>query len=144
MRICSNGFRNIQEQKRYLPLRTLGFLACAYSGCLRPVDLKNSQEVDWSSYYCSYCDSDDIPSADMRKSASTSSMSELFATLENIIKLDEFQESQSARTWGVLSLKRLLNHTMDLDHLNLSTSPLGQWCIETLNSSWRPLRYATT
>lgn len=42
----------------------------------------------------------------------------------------------------MLALKRLLSHTVVEEHLDMTTSTFGQWCLQALRSSIRDLRIA--
>ena len=42
----------------------------------------------------------------------------------------------------MLSLRRCMNHILSSTHTDLSTSPLGEWCLRSLRSSSRELRIA--
>ena len=66
----------------------------------------------------------------------------MFSTIASLIKLPKTQKQRRPRVTAMLALKRLLSHTTNLDHLNLATSPFGQWCFQALHSSIRELRVA--
>ncbi|KAH8711053.1 Protein kinase rad3 [Beauveria bassiana] len=53
-----------------------------------------------------------------------------------------FLESRRPRVAAMLALRRVLLHCEDATALNLETSALGQWCLQSLNSSIRELRIA--
>lgn len=132
----------MRESDRFLPIRRLGLIACAIVGSLRnraPI----SPNIDaWGSYHCYLCDSEESTLVQERKAMDSNSCYELFTTLENLIKLDEYRASPQARIWGVMTLRRLLNHTEEPSYLNVEASILGQWCLATLNTSIRELRIA--
>jgi len=66
----------------------------------------------------------------------------VFATIASLMKLPKIQKYPRPRVTAMLALKRLLSHTANMDHLNLTTSPFGQWCLQALHSSMRDLRIA--
>ena len=69
---------------------------------------------------------------------------ELFTTLENLVKLYELRKPLTGRIWAMMSLRRMVNHTKDKTYLGLHKAPLGQWCLQSLNSSLREVRIAAT
>lgn len=93
-------------------------------------------------YRCSFCDSDQLPSASCRKVAEDSNIQEIFCTLDSLVKLSEYRATPQTRIWGMMSLRRILNHTENSSYLNAQTTELGQWCLATLATSIRELRIA--
>jgi len=67
---------------------------------------------------------------------------ELLGTMEAIHKMEKFTESPKIRALGLETLRRMINHTRDLTHLNLDNSQLGMWCLNLLQSGRRELRIA--
>lgn len=67
---------------------------------------------------------------------------EVFSTIVSLIKLPKTQKSRRPRVAAMLALKRLLSHTVKEEHLDLTTSAFGQWCLQALHSSIRELRIA--
>ena len=133
----------MKESDRFLPIRSLGFIACAIVGSLRS-RLPILPNIDaWGFYHCYLCDSEEPTLTRERKAMDSNNCHELFTTLENLIKLDEYRASPQARIWGVMALRRLLNHTEEPCYLNVEASILGQWCLATLNTSIRELRIAS-
>ncbi|KAF8469032.1 hypothetical protein BDZ91DRAFT_776018 [Kalaharituber pfeilii] len=141
--VAANGFNKITERDRFIPVRMFGLIACALAGTLEKGTSKANFET-WGPYYCSFCDCDEVRVDSCRITVETNSSYELFTTLENLIKLDEFRASPQARIWGMMSLRRLLNHTGESAYLDIESSALGQWCLQTLNSSMRELRIAAS
>jgi len=66
----------------------------------------------------------------------------IFAAIASLIKLPETQKFRRPRVAAMLALKRLLSHTANMNHLDLTSSPFGQWCLQALHSSIRELRVA--
>ena len=67
---------------------------------------------------------------------------EAFSTIVNLIKLPKPQKLRRPRVAAMLALKRLLSHIVKGEHLDLTASASGQWCLQALNSSLRELRIA--
>lgn len=67
---------------------------------------------------------------------------EVFSTVVSLIKLSKIQKFRRPRVAAMLALKRLLSHTAKEEHLDLTTSAFGQWCLQALHSSIRELRIA--
>lgn len=100
---------------------------------------------DLGPYYCSVCDSDESQNSDRQKVTDTANICELWSTLIGLVKLGEhFRATPQTRIWGMMSLRRLINHTNDPDYLDAVANELGQWCIGSLDASIRELRLATT
>ncbi|KAL7276740.1 serine/threonine-protein kinase M1 [Rhizina undulata] len=135
--VASEGFKKLSESDRCTAIKDLGLLSCAFAKSLS----RTLFTRDWGPYACSYCDAVCRSPTTTRKYADPDN-SELFKTMEVLLKLDSFQESTKVRVWGVMSVKRLLNHTQDLAHLNLAEAGLGKWCVNALQSSRRQLRIA--
>ena len=69
-------------------------------------------------------------------------MEQLFTLMESLLKLEHMQGAIKPRIAAMLTLKRLLSHTGNLQHLNLKNSQFAQWCMQALRSSLRDLRIA--
>ncbi|KAF4435407.1 putative UVSB PI-3 kinase [Fusarium austroafricanum] len=59
-----------------------------------------------------------------------------------LIRLPALAESRRPRVAAMMALRRVILHCEDTELLNLETSRLGQWCLQSLNSSVRELRIA--
>ena len=137
----SDGFKKIKDSERFIPVRSLGLIACALAGTLRK--LFNGNE--WGPYYCSVCDSEESKNSNRHKVADFTNIRELCSTLISLVKLGEyFRATPQTRIWGMMSLRRLINHTNDPDYLDAEANELGQWCIGSLDTSIRELRLAAT
>ena len=130
----SSQFRKLSEADQYIILDLLGLAACADSNG------QVSQGSDLSSpSACSDCDID-LRNIDGARKV-TGSL-ELLKTFVAIIPL--IQKSVTARTVGLLSLRRLLMHTDSVEFLSIGQSPLGEWCLQSLRSSSRDVRIAAS
>ncbi|RPA73622.1 hypothetical protein BJ508DRAFT_216035 [Ascobolus immersus RN42] len=63
------------------------------------------------------------------------------ATLELLSNLEEFRSVPEACIWGLFALGRILSHSAQAKHLDLTTS-LGRWVVYSLQSSVREQRLA--
>lgn len=90
---------------------------------------------------CHICD-DDWGSTSMAAMWGSIDSEEAISTIATLIKLPKTQKARRPRVAAMLALRRLLSHTPNAEHLNLTTSPFGQWCLQALRSSTRELRLA--
>ncbi|KAK1971971.1 phosphatidylinositol 3 [Colletotrichum sublineola] len=60
-----------------------------------------------------------------------------------LIHLDSFKESRRPRVVAMIAMRRIINHADITQLIDLETSPLGQWCLQSLHSSVRELRIAS-
>ncbi|OLN85738.1 Protein kinase rad3 [Colletotrichum chlorophyti] len=72
-----------------------------------------------------------------------SAVEEALSIFTKLIHLDSFKESRRPRVVAMISMRRIIVHVIDKQHLDLETSPLGQWCLQGLHSSIRELRIAS-
>ncbi|KAL9566383.1 hypothetical protein ACKAV7_009298 [Fusarium commune] len=68
--------------------------------------------------------------------------SRIEALFTKLIRLPALAESRRPRVAAMLAIRRVILHCEDTELLNLETSGLGQWCLQSLNSSVRELRIA--
>jgi serine/threonine-protein kinase ATR len=134
--VAAEGFKQLSEEDRCTAVRSLGLLVCAEAG-----DLHGSRVKYGHVYKCSYCDSD-APILKLTRNYADAHDAELLGTMEAIHKMDKFTESPKIRALGLETLRRMINHTRDLTHLNLENSQLGMWCLSLLQSRRRELRIA--
>lgn len=73
----------------------------------------------------------------------TTPRDEVTILFEKLVRLPALAESRRPRVAAMLALRRMVLHCQDRpDLLDLETSSLGQWCLQSLNSSVRELRIA--
>lgn len=68
--------------------------------------------------------------------------SRIEALFTKLIRLPALAESRRPRVAAMLAIRRVILHCEDTELLNLETSGIGQWCLQSLNSSLRELRIA--
>lgn len=61
----------------------------------------------------------------------------------NLTQFGPFIDSKRPRIAAMIALRRLALHCSDAELLDLEKSSLGQWCLQSLNSSVRELRIAS-
>ena len=90
---------------------------------------------------CSACD------GDMRELSELSYMDEmrceeLMIIVMRLLDLPHVPSSDRPRITAMTAIRHLCMHTRNAKHLDLSVSPLGQWCLHALGSALRELRLA--
>ncbi|KAK1990998.1 phosphatidylinositol 3 [Colletotrichum falcatum] len=69
--------------------------------------------------------------------------SEAQSIFTKLIHLDSFKESRRPRVVAMIAMRRIVSHADITQLIDLETSPLGQWCLQSLHSSVRELRIAS-
>jgi hypothetical protein len=135
----SEYYPKLPEDSQCLLYSSLGLLACASARTLTEApSLENNKTQQMK---CTLCDDD----SRCKSAAATSENPDLeviIYTVAALIKLPKTHKYKRPRVAAMLAIKRLLSHTANLDHLDLATSPFGQWCLQALHSSIRELRIA--
>lgn len=67
---------------------------------------------------------------------------EAISTFVALTKSSAFLDSRQARVLAMFALRRFTVHFHDEEFVDLEKSTLGQWCLQSLNSSVRELRVA--
>lgn len=70
------------------------------------------------------------------------STDEVQLMFSSIIHSETLSERRKVRVSMMLALRRLILHSNNVELLSLETSSIGQWCLQSLNSSVRELRIA--
>lgn len=132
-------FASMTEENQCSAFTSIGLLACA--GARTLFSPSNSRSSSDRPPRCSVCDS-----VQQCKGASAiwegDEPEELFKFMSKLLKAPQLQRLIRPRVAAMAALRRLLFHTASIDHLNLSKSPFGQWCMQALHSSIRDLRFA--
>ncbi|KAJ4018241.1 serine/threonine-protein kinase M1 [Fusarium irregulare] len=74
--------------------------------------------------------------------AATILKSRVESLFTKLVRLPVLAESRRPRVAAMMALRKVILHCDDTELLNLETSGLGQWCLQSLNSSMRELRIA--
>lgn len=135
-----NKYNDLSEDKQCRAIDLVARICCA-------VDLTTIVDGGVSirnrnSMGCAFCDEkytgsrslDVITAAEKREAQS------IFTKL---IHLPNFKESKRPRIVAMISARRIINHADITELIDLETSPLGQWCLQSLHSSIRELRIAS-
>lgn len=69
-----------------------------------------------------------------------SSSDAVFALLISLLKITQKQKPRRLRVAATIAYRSLLIHSKKPNHLELTNSPLGPWCMQALQSSVRDLR----
>ncbi len=138
-KIALDCYPRLSEEGQCLLFDLLGRLACASAGngdasLFRFRGAKRHGK-------CAFCD------ADARTRSSPVAWEgieseEMLTLVANLFRLPKIQKSRQPRVAAVMALGRLISHTANPDNLSLTSSPFGQWCLQSLHSSLRELRIA--
>lgn len=92
---------------------------------------------------CTVCDGGS-PSqlSDEQQGISDSNKRIVWDSFQQVTRQNSFMESKRPRIAAMIALRRLALHCNSEQFLDLEQSSLGQWCIQSLNSSLRELRIA--
>ncbi|KAH8677021.1 hypothetical protein BGZ61DRAFT_520585 [Ilyonectria robusta] len=128
-----NAFQRVDESRQCLAIELL-----SQTCCLRN-DKLGEPVKDFS---CSICDT--VATRGQPSSVTTNgSKAEIQKIFEKLVRLPCLAESRRPRVAAMLALRRFILHGDDQTGLlDLETSSLGQWCLQSLNSSVRELRIA--
>ena len=134
--VISEIYNKLPEEQQCLLYTCIGKNACASAfGVCSPDDSLSLQ------FKCYTCDAEPRDSS-ISQSSVGPELEEGFSVLARLINMPRVQKHRRPRVAAMLALKRLISHTSNIDHLDLATSPFGQWCLQALHSSIRELRVA--
>lgn len=137
-KLASLKFQKLCEKDQYTVLDLLGQIACAQT---TTGDILEDSKP--TSRVCEVCDVDP-DSYDKSGGGMIAGEAGLELTKVLLALVPLIQKSSRARVIGLLSLRRLLRHSISVDHLELAHSPLGEWCLQSLRSSSREVRIAAS
>lgn len=106
-------------------------------GLLSP---KPSQVAERETLFCKECDFEHHETESTSKS-DIRAFEELWAIFDFI--LPKLTRTPGPRIAAMVTLKRVLMHSPNSDHMHLSSSTSGEFCLHSLRSSIRELRVAT-
>ncbi|KAM0208328.1 hypothetical protein ACHAQD_005950 [Fusarium lateritium] len=133
-----DAFPTIDEPHQCLALDLLSRISCLADSEDRPSDKERTTAAETR---CSICEMN----ASSTRSTSHEAIlhkSRVEALFTKLIRLPSLAESRRPRVAAMMALRRVILHCDDAELLNLETSGLGQWCLQSLNSSVRELRIA--
>jgi serine/threonine-protein kinase ATR len=119
-------------------MNLLAYLPCAADNTLNFVQDKTTSSIHLQ---CSFCSQNDVGSS--RPSCLDESVKKVAVEcFTKLVRLPSFLESQRPRVVALVSLRRMIKHFPDRDLWDLERSGLGQWSLQSLQSSIRELRIA--
>lgn len=130
-------YEGASEPQRTQFLQVLGKLPCAVVGTLVR---KPSGLITTDILFCEGCDSDqhelgNIPEGEI------AGYEDLWTILNSV--LPRLSRTPGPRIAAMVALRRILMHSPNLNHVHLSSSTPGEFCLHSLRSSIRELRVAT-
>lgn len=128
-------FTSLDDAARCTSLVYLGRIACASSAALEVVRNHGGKVITTK---CLICDAQSFTPSTKPQISSVNR--EVIAVLTNIVKSAGFLDSRKPRIVAMLALKKFAIHFDEPELLDLDISPLGQWCLQSLQSSMRELR----
>ena len=135
----SECFPKLSEEEQCSLYAAIGQIACASAQALSKTSTgKRGRSVH---NMCYICDTD-LGTNSISARWEDLGSEDVFSTIVSLIKLPKTQSFRRPRVAAMLALKRLLSHTAKEEHLDLTTSAFGQWCLQALHSSIRELRIA--
>ncbi|KIN07972.1 hypothetical protein OIDMADRAFT_111112 [Oidiodendron maius Zn] len=132
------GYENLSEGDRSRVMEYLGMIPCAANGSL-VVNRDQAGAIHYSK--CYLCESIQPPaSLTIDDDGCQYSCHATASILRKLVNCTAFQSSRRPRVLGMIALKRLTVHFIDLDFWDLRVSVLGQWTLTSLHSSIREIR----
>jgi serine/threonine-protein kinase ATR len=134
-RIC---FAQLNNADRCKSMEYLGQVPCASSGSLTVV---HGQAGTIRSLKCAICEGASLTTLTTERPNERVSR-EAILTFSKLISSSAFLDSRRPRVMAMIALRKFAVHSTDPAFVNLETSSLGQWCLQSLQSSIRELRVA--
>ena len=135
----SDCFPRLAEEDQCSLYAAIGHVACASAHALSETSTgERGGRLYGMCYICDTDVKDNTVSALWEGPGSEEALS----TMVNLIRSPKLQKLRRPRVAAILCLKRLLSHIRKGEHLDLTASAFGQWCLQALNSSLRELRVA--
>jgi len=129
----------MDDADRCLAIDLLAHLPCAADDTLAfSSQTIESKRVQLHCSFCSRLESSETQPVCRELSAKHAAV----AILKKLIRLPNFLESRRPRVVAMVALRRFIQHTKDPELYDLETSVMGQWCLQSLQSSLRELRIA--
>ncbi|KAF5605879.1 uvsb pi-3 kinase [Fusarium pseudocircinatum] len=132
------AFPKTDISRQCLMLDLLSRISCAADG---GNETMNDAKAAVTETVCSICEHNAPPVRSNLQGAIVHK-SRIEALFTKLIRLPALAESRRPRVAAMLAIRRVILHCEDTELLNLETSGIGQWCLQSLNSSVRELRVA--
>ncbi|KAI8722117.1 Non-specific serine/threonine protein kinase [Fusarium sp. LHS14.1] len=133
-----DAFPTVDEMHQCLALDLLSRICCLADSEPEPSDAVEPKVADSP---CPVCETNSWLGRTISHEAILH-RSRVEALFTKLVRLPSIAESRRPRVAAMLALRRVVQHCDDTELLNLETSALGQWCLQSLNSSLRELRIA--
>ena len=124
----------MNESRQCLALDLLSQISCV-------ADRDNHGNTPATKSGCPICETNIFLSR-LTTYAATILKSRVESLFTKLVRLPVLAESRRPRVAAMMALRKVILHCDDAELLNLETSGLGQWCLQSLNSSMRELRIA--
>lgn len=132
------AYEVIEEKYQLMAIDVLSRICCVADA---PTSEDSPAPAEPRNFACPYCDRRSKEQK-RTKGASFDAKQAVQLVFTDLIKLECFTNSQRPRVVAMIAMRRVINHTDDPTMFDLETSPLGQWCLQSLHSSVRELRIA--
>ncbi|KAG5775004.1 hypothetical protein H9Q73_011325 [Fusarium xylarioides] len=132
------AFPKADISRQCLMLHLLSRISCVADGGNETI---NDTKTAVTEAACSICEHN-APPARLNLHGAIMHKSRIEALFTKLIRLPALAESRRPRVAAMLAIRRVILHCEDTELLNLETSGIGQWCLQSLNSSVRELRIA--
>ncbi|KAF6838930.1 protein kinase Rad3 (phosphatidylinositol 3) [Colletotrichum plurivorum] len=132
------AYEVIEEKYQLMAIDLLSRICCVADA---PTTEDNPAPAESRNFVCPCCDRrSKAPKRTKGDSFEAKQAVQLVFT--ELLKLDCFANSQRPRVVAMIAMRRVISHTDDPAVFDLETSPLAQWCLQSLHSSVRELRIA--
>ncbi|KAG4284125.1 hypothetical protein FPRO06_08504 [Fusarium proliferatum] len=132
------AFPKADISRQCLVLDLLSQISCVADGGNETI---NDTKAAVTEIACSICEHN-APPVRSNLHGAIVHKSRIEALFTKLIRLPALAESRRPRVAAMLAIRRVILHCEDTELLNLETSGIGQWCLQSLNSSLRELRIA--
>lgn len=136
---CSEQFLQLSEDDHVRAFGIIGQIACTKGQRVTDPSILSYKELQ--QFRCAVCDVSMCPRRSINE-YELSDAEELFNAIANLYQLAQKAKLGRPRVAALMAMKRLLSHSGNLVHLDISHSSIGRWCLQGLKSSTRDLRIA--
>ncbi|UQC83200.1 phosphatidylinositol 3 [Colletotrichum lupini] len=135
-----NKYNDLSENNQCRAIDLVARICCAVD--LATVVDGGASIGNHNSIGCTFCD-DKYRGSRTLDVTTAAEKREAQSIFTKLIHLPNFKESKRPRIVAMISARRIINHADVTELIDLETSPLGQWCLQSLHSSIRELRIAS-
>lgn len=133
-------FDALDDDERCLLIDLLSRMCCAADNTLV---INRTSDKTCPAMHCSYCDDEIADNRSTPESLDKSHKLTAFAIFGRITRSPSFLISRRPRVVTMITLQRLLRHSAEPNLWDMQQpGSLGQWCVQSLQSSLRELRLA--